>query len=245
MPTQSTHARQKGQVDNQCKGCPTVFQTYASRKRDFCSHSCAARFNNPKTVLAERPCPICGKPFTPPTTHAKQKYCSVPCGDIGKRRQVWTVCMYCGLEFTKAQSFRAKYCSPECYHASVSEEPLEIRFWRKVARVDDAVSCWEWTATRLPQGYGIMGTAEQMWRAHRLAWRFASGRDPAPDEDILHTCDNPGCVRNDGPEGVYIVAGISYRRFGHLWLGNQKANSDDMYEKGRARPQGVRQPPRV
>lgn len=63
--------------------------------------------------------------------------------------------------------------------------------------------CWEWTGWREPGGgYGRMtvarasGNGRVSERAHRISWVLANG--PIPDGlSILHSCDNPGCVRPD------------------------------------------------
>lgn len=99
--------------------------------------------------------------------------------------------------------------------------------------------CWQWTAaTAGKMGHGVIGSGGHngpMIYAHRVAWELASG-EPVPDGlDVLHTCDNPPCVRNDEP-GTYEVAGVLLPRWGHLFLGTNTDNALDMVAKGRARP---------
>jgi hypothetical protein len=86
------------------------------------------------------------------------------------------------------------------------------RFWEKV---DQTSSCWEWTASRYHDGYGRFQLDGKSQSAHRVSWTLANG--PIPDgECVLHTCDNPPCVRPS-----------------HLFLGTQQDNVDDMGAKGR------------
>ncbi len=93
--------------------------------------------------------------------------------------------------------------------------PLAERFWEKV---DKSSECWEWTAARNPDGYGLIGLDFRgSDRAHRVSWRLAYGPIPI-GLHVLHRCDNPPCVNPD-----------------HLWLGTQADNIADMTRKGRAR----------
>lgn len=105
--------------------------------------------------------------------------------------------------------------------------PLEERFWEKVNKNGTLPSeaavrehpeiagtrCWEWTAA-LTQGYGHIKYEGLEHGAHCAAWFLEIGRWPEPMG--LHKCDNRKCVR-----------------FSHLFEGDRKANSDDMFAKGR------------
>jgi hypothetical protein len=97
---------------------------------------------------------------------------------------------------------------------------LEQRFWPKVSRTG---SCWLWTANRTrgrdgSKRYGLIGAGrrgEGTLYAHRVSWEIHNG--PVPEGlKVLHTCDNPQCVRPD-----------------HLFLGTQADNIADMLAKGR------------
>lgn len=100
------------------------------------------------------------------------------------------------------------------------------RFFKKVMKRPDG--CWEWVASRLPDGYGCFwdGTyrrttpkyVTRMVRAHRWSYERFVGPIPARRE-VCHRCDRPWCVNP-----------------GHLFLGTHHDNMGDSALKGR---QGV------
>lgn len=101
---------------------------------------------------------------------------------------------------------------------------LNERYWSKVAKVDSG--CWEWTAQTNNKGYGMvrvryLGFKEKQL-AHRISYLFHKGEIPK-GLYVLHTCDNPKCVNPD-----------------HLFVGDDKDNVHDMWNKGRASAPPVR-----
>lgn len=96
----------------------------------------------------------------------------------------------------------------------------------------ERTGCCEWTATTDGRGYGHIRVGDKKVKAYRVAWELFVGPIPK-GMHVLHTCDNPLCVRWQG-KGVYVVGGVSYLRHGHLWLGDHAANMADMSAKGRA-----------
>jgi hypothetical protein len=94
--------------------------------------------------------------------------------------------------------------------------PLDVRFWRHVAK---GPGCWEWLGCRGTTGYGMFGWGSRRpiptIGAHRASYRLNVGPIPA-GLCVLHHCDNRGCVRPD-----------------HLFLGTKRDNAMDMYQKGR------------
>lgn len=88
------------------------------------------------------------------------------------------------------------------------------RFWSKVKKTR---GCWLWIAGKNKRGYGWFRDSNGESRlAHRVSWELVNG--VVPDGLlVLHTCDNPSCVRPD-----------------HLFIGTHRDNVRDMIEKGRA-----------
>ena len=94
------------------------------------------------------------------------------------------------------------------------EPTLRQLFW---ANVTYRSGCWEWDEKRRrPNGYGRFYYKGKTTAAHRLSFELANGPIP-PGLDVLHQCDNPPCVNPS-----------------HLFLGNDRVNSDDKYAKRRA-----------
>src|ERR1035437_5252794 len=103
---------------------------------------------------------------------------------------------------------------------------LEQRFWAKVNKAGptpihcpELGPCWEWAACTEAPGwgllpYGLFGVQGKNKKAHRVAWFLATGH--WPKLKVLHTCDNPKCVR-----------------FSHLHEGTQKDNIRECHNKDR------------
>lgn len=116
---------------------------------------------------------------------------------------------------------------PDFPRMTPSAFTIAERFWRHVKKSD---GCWEWFGQYHAKGYGWMrftlrrhpsGNGKQgkqpkhAVRSHRLSWQLHFGEIPA-GLGVLHTCDNPRCVRPD-----------------HLFLGTDKDNWEDAKKKGR------------
>lgn len=86
------------------------------------------------------------------------------------------------------------------------------RFWSRVNKTGD---CWVWLGGKDRDGYGrIVISNVAGVGAHHVAFRLETGR--WSDRWLLHTCDNPSCVRPS-----------------HLFEGDHKDNTADMMQKGR------------
>ena len=72
---------------NKCKHCDAVMpvprgvKVAAVRRKKFCNHSCAARYNNPGRARPTRPCAHCGSPTRNP------KFCSPMCSAASRQEQ--------------------------------------------------------------------------------------------------------------------------------------------------------------
>ena len=94
----------------------------------------------------------------------------------------------------------------------IAQDP-ERRFWNNVSFGEN---CWIWRLYKCKQGYGrFKVSANRRVLAHRYAWEIVFGTIPEKLQ-ICHKCDNPSCVRPT-----------------HLFMGTQKQNMKDMYDKGR------------
>jgi len=89
---------------------------------------------------------------------------------------------------------------------------------------DPQTGCIEWAGHKNQDGYGRIRVDGKLVLTHRLAYELKHG--PIPDDQcVLHRCDNRPCCNE-----------------AHLFLGDRKANSDDMMSKGRVNPpRGERQ----
>jgi hypothetical protein len=93
--------------------------------------------------------------------------------------------------------------------------PVSKRFWKNVK---ETKTCWIWSRSTTPQGYGRIYVNGIYVYAHRFSWELLNG--PIPEGmSICHNCpggDNPSCVRPS-----------------HLFLGTHADNMHDRDNKGR------------
>lgn len=89
---------------------------------------------------------------------------------------------------------------------------IKQRFWSKVIKTP---TCWEWNGSLTRGGYGQFRVDNTIVAAHRFSLSLTQD---ITNKVVLHTCDNPRCVR---PE--------------HLIPGTQQDNISDMVSKGRKR----------
>ncbi len=76
--------------------------------------------------------------------------------------------------------------------------PVLDRFVEKFVVGDD---CWEWTAGKTIEGYGLFYYEDRKQCAHRVAYELTVG--PIPEGLHLdHLCRNPACVNPDHLEPV-------------------------------------------
>lgn len=153
--------------------------------------------------------------------------------------QVALICPICGSSFLrdryKVAHQRSSYCSRPCQFTA-QRTALGTLDDRLRARIDTTTTpngCYLWTSTLDHHGYGVIQNGRRQSLVHRLTLEKALGRRLSSKEFSCHTCDTPACTRADGPETTYVVNGIAYRCFGHLFVGDVKANWHDMMAKDR------------
>ena len=125
-------------------------------------------------------------------------------------------CVMCGATFAVYPAEIRKgggiCCGIVCRNRRLAigqRRPLAERFWAKVEKTE---TCWSWTGAETKDGYGQL---RRGGRANRCSWELHFGPIPAGMR-ILHTCDNPSCVRPD-----------------HLFLGTDADNGADCRAKMR------------
>lgn len=90
------------------------------------------------------------------------------------------------------------------------------RFWKSVRKT---AGCWEWTASRDRDGYGMFAAeifGVRTTKAHRFSLMLHTGIVLDEYQLVMHSCDNPPCVNPD-----------------HLSPGTHLENTADMIAKGR------------
>lgn len=145
-----------------------------------------------------------------------------------QRTTVPRSCDACGSPFmafaSDVERGRGRSCSKACNarfvrSAAGSRVPsFSERIWSKVdkdgpvpAHRPELGNCWDWTACRLPAGYGKIGRR----LAHRVSYEMHHGPIPV-GWYVMHACDRPSCIRPT-----------------HLTAGPGTANMRDAQSKGR------------
>lgn len=162
-------------------------------------------------------CIQCGTPFNTFPSYVKRRpsggYCSQQCRSVAHRYQ--PTCAMCGTLFPPLKLSQHRiYCSSACREAA-SVVRAAVRLEQLTRKTE---TCWLWTGSTLPTGYGLMGlVAGRPFTAHRFAWFVAHGEIPR-GQQVMHACDTPACVNP-----------------AHLSLGTAKDNIHDSIQKGRFR----------
>lgn len=128
---------------------------------------------------------------------------------------MYVICAVCGSTLMKKQRL---FCSLSC-SAKYSRDKRRAqwnwddKFWRRIEKTD---SCWFWLPSKHRKSYGaIRLQSGENELTHRASWILHYGEIPAR-LCVLHSCDNPPCVRPD-----------------HLFLGTIGDNNRDSATKGR------------
>lgn len=91
---------------------------------------------------------------------------------------------YCGQHYRRIQRYG------DVNEASIIVGDDNARFWSKVSKGE---TCWEWTGTKDPGGYGSFPMGGKTLGAHRVSFEMANGTIP-DGLDIDHRCHNRACV---------------------------------------------------
>lgn len=102
--------------------------------------------------------------------------------------------VYCRFLAIKAT---VKPTASDIEHGELDED-FAKRFWSKVEKTEE---CWNWTAAKHGQGYGLIKKGDTSVRAHRISV-LMSGREIPDGYNVDHLCRNTSCVRPDHLEVV-------------------------------------------
>lgn len=76
----------------------------------------------------------------------------------------------------------------------MSRPATDIRLRFAIKHTTPETGCWEWVAAKNSGGYGLIRHNNRSSLAHRVSYELHVASIPAGGFDLLHTCDNPGCV---------------------------------------------------
>ncbi len=128
-PSRLTKLKPKKEIPlvGHCLDCGTVFVQNSHGSRKFCSQLCAGRWRRKHSAGKFRKiCPICGKSYPVFDTRKERMYCSLDCYRTaryysdGTPRTHEVACETCGKVMTLSGKKKRRFCSPECYFASLS-----------------------------------------------------------------------------------------------------------------------------
>jgi hypothetical protein len=87
-------------------------------------------------------------------------------------------------------------------------------------RIEAVGDCWHFTGYRAKNGYGHVALDGKVTTAHRLSCALATGTAIPRGHVVMHSCDNPPCVRPDHLRAATASENmqdmIRKRRHGHV-----------------------------
>ena len=101
-----------------CRECGTKFLRMPGGSTKYCSEGCKPLGMRKwwKASLTICRCDECGEPYTPRTSHTKNRYCSTKCTQaVSERRNTKRIkCKYCGCDAVMHRRASGDYCSVSC-----------------------------------------------------------------------------------------------------------------------------------
>lgn len=203
-------------ISTACPVCQTVFESYPSQRRTYCSRACKekvqseARKGLPLSPNFRRPkrgqmvaCPVCGKEVYRRTSQLDVRFCSYTCANVWQgRNRVTLTCPICGKEFQRSPSVAAiqTYCSKRCAGDAVKRPAGRMHNDRPV-RLDN-------------QGYVLIWEPEHPnqsqhgWQyEHRLIAEAVLGRRLASNDHVHH---RNGIKHDNRPENLQVMDAVEH-----------------------------------
>jgi len=136
------------------------------------------------------------------------------------------ICQLCNKIYhvKNYESNRTKYCSRKCANTANARKNAKNKKERCSSKAyilskiekDKETGCWNWLGAKNKQRYGTKTFAGKGIKVHRLFYESFIGEIPQ-GKNVCHKCDNPSCCNP-----------------GHLFLGTQSENMQDMIKKKRS-----------
>lgn len=155
---------------------------------------------------AEPTCAHCNGVIPLTNKHrARAKFCNRNCM-IAYRQAGRTydgVCPVCGKGFQSYHlSQPSKYCSRACmvesFKKAYTPEEVAAYAYDHIEK-DDVTGCWNWTGSRVPDGYGVMPIGKRPDGKKKYSvvhrWTYEQLVGPIPEGlQLDHLCRNTSCV---------------------------------------------------
>lgn len=116
--------------------------------------------------------------------------------------------------------------------------PAPERFAQKLKAGGHDGQCWEWTAGKTDDGYGVFHDQGKTYKAHRWAWMHLV--NPALDcgIELDHICMNVSCVR---PSHLQAVNRSKHAELSREQRSLLKANEDSILVGGNRKARGIQE----